>query len=239
MSERLDKLLVQAGIGSRSEVKGYIRAGRIRVGGAIVKECEYKADSGAEISFDGRLLNTAKFRYFMLNKPAGVVSATEDRNDKTVTELFAKEKVKELFPVGRLDKDTEGLLIMTNDGETAHKLLSPKKHVDKTYYARVSGCLEKSDIVVFEAGIEFRDFKSLPAKLKILSVDRENNISEAEVTICEGKYHQVKRMFAHTGKEVTYLKRLSMGSLMLDKSLKPGEYRELTADEIERIVSGG
>ena len=176
----------------------------------------------------------AEFEYYMLNKPAGCVSATSDNLHKTVLELIDTKVRKDLFPVGRLDIDTEGLLLITNDGALAHQLLSPKKHVDKTYYAEIEGMITNEDVVAFKEGLDIgENTLTLPAKLVILE---SGTISKIEVTIQEGKYHQVKRMFEAVGKRVVYLKRLSMGTLTLDETLKPGEYRQLTPEEIEHLI---
>lgn len=170
--------------------------------------------------------------YYMLNKPAGVISASEDRRERTVVDLITTKKRNDLFPVGRLDRDTEGLLLITNDGDLAHRLLSPKKHVDKVYYARIDGKVTEEDQKVFAEGLDIgEEKKTLPAQLHILKSGEE---SEITLTIREGKFHQVKRMFHAVGKEVVYLKRLQMGSLKLDETLRPGEYRKLT--EQERLI---
>ena len=184
----------------------------------------------------------ARYEYFMLNKPSGVVSATEDKKEKTVLDLLRSGKSsdkgtgmlrEDLFPVGRLDKDTEGLLLITNDGELAHRLLSPKKHVDKVYYAEIRGRVGDEDVRLFGLGLDIGDEKAtLPAELKIID---PGEISLIQVTVREGRYHQVKRMFRAVGKEVIYLKRLSMGSLVLDEALAPGEFRRLTEEEVERL----
>ncbi len=231
---RLDKYLADMGVGTRSEVKGYIRKGRVRVNGRIVKEPDIKLDIlNSEVYFDSRKMEYESLEYYMLNKPAGVVSATADNFCKTVVELIKEGKNKELFPVGRLDKDTEGLLLITNDGELAHRLLLPKKHVAKVYYARMKGRVTEEDVKIFKAGIRLEeDFVTLPARLVILKADV---ISTVEVTIYEGKFHQVKRMFEAIGKEVIYLKRLSMGGLQLDEALAPGEYRRLTGEELSKL----
>ena len=172
----------------------------------------------------------------MLNKPAGIISASEDDSEDTVVDLIPEPKRRDLFPVGRLDRDTEGLLLITNDGALAHRLLSPKHHVDKTYYVEVSGVLNESDIELFGQGLVLTDgLECLPADLKILSVSDDEYASAAEITIREGKFHQVKRMFSSVGAEVTYLKRLSMGSVTLDPGLEPGECRRLTAGELEAL----
>jgi 16S rRNA pseudouridine516 synthase len=238
MSEqlRLDKYLADMGIGTRSEIKQWIRKGRVKINGALCKSPETKVSTESdEILFDGAGVNYTRYLYFMLNKPAGVVSATTDKVSKTVLDLIADKQGKDLFPVGRLDKDTEGLLILTNDGDLAHQLLSPKKHVDKVYYAKVKGKVTDEDKEAFSAGVSIEeDYITLPAKLTILKSDQ---ISEIELTIQEGKFHQVKRMFEAVGKEVIYLKRLSMGGLSLDPGLSTGEYRLLSEDEIEYLKS--
>ena len=173
----------------------------------------------------------------MLNKPAGVISATEDKFSETVVDLIKSSKRKDLFPVGRLDKDTEGLLLLTNDGDLAHKLLSPKKRISKVYYARIDGRVTNEDIDTFKQGVTLEDgYETMPADLTIL---RSDESSEIELTIYEGKFHQVKRMFESIGKEVTYLRRLSMGPIELDENLLLGEYRALTADEINLLKNVG
>ena len=172
----------------------------------------------------------------MLNKPAGVISASEDPRQKTVIDLIDGQHRQDLYPVGRLDKDTEGLLLITNDGELTHRLLSPKKHVDKVYYARIKGRMTEADVTAFRQGLQVdAELKALPAELKILSSGED---SEVEVTIREGKFHQIKRMFQAVGKEVAYLKRLSMGSLRLDPELDLGQYRRLTDEELEGLLAG-
>ena len=235
---RLDKYLTAMGVGTRSEVKTYIRKGRVQVDGQVVKEPDIKINTtNVQVLFDNKLLQYEEFVYYMLNKPAGVVSATTDNQSTTVVELIKEGKNKEIFPVGRLDKDTEGLLLITNDGDLSHQLLSPRKHIGKVYYAKVKGCVTQEDILAFEKGIRINDeFTTLPAKLNIIKSDE---ISEIEVTIFEGKFHQVKRMFMAVGKEVIYLKRLSMGNLRLDETLLPGEYRRLTQGEINSLKNKG
>ena len=231
---RLDKFLTEMGIGTRTEVKKYIKQGKVKVDGETVKLPETKVDAGRqEITYLEHPVQYKAFEYVMLNKPAGVVSATTDAREKTVLDLISEKKRKDLFPVGRLDKDTEGLLLITNDGELAHRLLAPKKHVDKVYYAKVKGVVTERDVIAFAEGISIGQGETAkPAVLKILVSDV---LSEIRLTIQEGKFHQVKRMFAAVGKEVVYLKRLSMGSLILDESLRPGEYRPLTKEERERL----
>lgn len=219
------------GKGTRSEVKKAISKGLVRVNNVIVKKPETKLDTDSDhVLFDGVLVGYAQHEYYMLNKPAGVISATEDKREKTVIDLIIERKRKDLFPVGRLDRDTEGLLLISNDGELAHRLLSPSKHVDKVYYAKIDGEVTIEDVEAFQQGVDIGKEKlTRPAKLRVL---KSGTQSEIELTICEGKFHQVKRMFQAVGKEVVYLKRLQMGTLILDESLKPGEYRELTEQEI-------
>lgn len=228
---RLDKFLCDMGIGTRSEVKNYIKNGRITFNGEIIKTPDKKVNvTQDEVFLDRHSISYSQYEYYMLNKPSGVVSARIDNVNKTVIELITISKRKDLFPVGRLDKDTEGLLFITNDGELAHQLLSPKKQIGKKYYAKIKGIATMEDVKIFQEGIRLEeDFLTLPAKLEILQA---GDISEIEVTIYEGKFHQVKRMFLHVGKEVIYLKRISMGNLILDPNLQNGEYRPLTKDEI-------
>lgn len=233
---RLDKYLADVGAGSRSQVKKDIRQGFVKVNGRTLRKGEEKIDSRADqVFYRGRLLSYQKHSYYMLHKPAGVVTACEDRREKTVMDLLEGGLQKNLFPVGRLDKDTEGLLLITDDGELAHRLLSPRKHVDKTYYARVRGRVDERDKEAFSEGLQVdKDFKALPADLVI---ERSGEISEVLITIREGKFHQIKRMFAAVGKEVVYLKRLSMGALTLDDKLSKGAYRPLTEQEIKKLKS--
>lgn len=231
---RLDKYLADMGIGTRSEIKLYIRKGRVKVNGEVCIKPEYKVSVIDDtVLFDEKMVNYNEYIYIMLHKPNGVVSATTDNVSRTVIDLLGDIKHKDLFPVGRLDKDTEGLLLLTNDGELAHQLLSPKKHVDKVYYVKVKGRVTDEDKEAFYKGVDIKDDKlTLPADLKILS---SGDISEAELTIREGRFHQVKRMFEAVGKEVIYLKRLSMGGLVLDPSLAPGQYRELSEKELNEL----
>ena len=224
---RLDKYLAEMGVGTRQEVKKQIRQGKVTVNGTVVKAADTKIDETCdEVTIGGRNISYVSYEYYMLNKPGGVVSATEDRRDTTVIDLIKDKKRKDLFPVGRLDKDTEGLLLITNDGDLAHRLLAPKKHVDKVYYAKIDGMVTEEDVKRFAEGM------TRPAKLDIMKSAEE---SEIRLTIHEGKFHQVKRMFLAVGKEVTYLKRERMGPLCLDENLKPGEYRLLTEEEIENV----
>lgn len=231
---RLDKYLADMGVGTRAEVKKYIKQGKVTVDGAVVKSAELKIDQKVQqVMFQGALIGYEEFEYYMLHKPAGVISATTDSKDKTVVDIISDKKRKDLFPVGRLDKDTEGLLLITNDGDLAHKLLSPKKHVDKVYYAKVDGIVSEEDVKAFREGVSIGQGEiAKPAVLEILKAD---TVSEIKVTIQEGKFHQVKRMFHTIGKEVLYLKRLSMGSLVLDDSLPLGAYRKLTREELEEL----
>lgn len=190
-----------------------------------------------EICFDGQKLDYEEFVYYMMNKSKGVISATEDPKHKTVLDLLDDlARSKEVFPVGRLDIDTHGLLLLTNDGQLAHALLSPKRHVDKTYLAQVDGIMTKEDVETFAKGIPLKDFTCQPAKLELVSLDREKNQSLVRVTIAEGKFHQVKRMVAYCGKEVVDLQRLTMGTLTLDENLKRGEWRRLTKEELEGLL---
>lgn len=235
---RLDKYLADMSIGTRQEVKKYIRQGRVKINEDIIKKPEYKIREGEDkVMFDGAPVVYETFEYYMLNKPAGVISATEDKRDKTVLDLIKEKKRKDLFPVGRLDKDTEGLLLITNDGALAHRLLSPKKHVDKCYYAKISGAVTEDDVRAFKEGINIGTQEepewTMPADLQIL----ENGMfSRIRLTIREGRFHQVKRMFLAVGKEVIYLKRERMGALVLDETLAPGEYRKLTDSERKSIL---
>ena len=226
--ERLDKIISATGKKSRREVREMVRQGRVLVDGKPAPAADIKVDpQTAVILLDGEPLGYEKFTYVMLHKPAGVLTATEDRRQETVLDLLPPElRRRALSPVGRLDKDTEGLLLLTNHGQLAHRLLSPKSHVDKVYYARVDGALEPGDIAAFAAGMTLGDgLECLPAGLEILSP------TEALVTLREGKFHQVKRMLAARGKPVLYLKRLSMGRLRLDPALAPGAWRMLTEEE--------
>ena len=234
MKIRLDKYLADMGKGTRSEVKKAISKGLVRVNNTVVKKPETKLDTDVDsVLYNGETVGYAQFEYYMLNKPAGVISATEDRHEKTVVDLITDKKRKDLFPVGRLDRDTEGLLLITNDGELAHRLLSPVKHVDKVYYAKIDGMVTEADVEAFQKGVDIGEEKpTRPARLRILISDE---VSEIELTIREGKFHQVKRMFHAVGKEVVYLKRLRMGTLVLDESLKTGAYRPLTEEEITEL----
>ena len=235
---RLDKYLVACAVGSRTEVKNLLKAGRVTVNGKKEKSAKLQINEETdEICFDGQKLIYEEFVYYMMNKPQGVISATEDPKHKTVLDLLDDlARSKEVFPVGRLDIDTHGLLLLTNDGQLAHALLSPKRHVDKTYLARVDGIMTQEDVEKFAQGILLKDFICQPAILELVSIDREKSQSLVRVTIAEGKFHQVKRMVAYCDKEVVNLKRLTMGTLTLDENLKRGEWRRLTKEELEGLL---
>ena len=248
MSEtiRLDKFLADMSVGTRSQVKALISKGRVKLDGNIVREPSVKLDiKTCRVEIDGKQIGYCTYEYYMLNKPSGVVSATEDKNDKTVIDLISTKVRKDLFPVGRLDKDTEGLLIITNDGELSHKLLSPKKHVKKTYYVETDIYIDKKMTEVLENGVDIGDDRlTMKAEVKVSNQKNkddaltagEKNVSY--ITIKEGRFHQVKRMYQAVGATVIYLKRISMGNLNLDESLKPGEYRLLTDEEIRLLKRG-
>ncbi len=235
---RLDKFLVACAVGSRTEVKNLLKSGRVTVNGKKEKSAKSHINEETdEICFDGQKLEYEEFVYYMMNKPQGVISATEDPKHKTVLNLLDDyARAKEVFPVGRLDIDTHGLLLLTNDGQLAHALLSPKRHVDKIYLAQVDGIMTDEDIETFAKGIPLKDFTCQPAKLELVSMDAEKNQSLVRVTIAEGKFHQVKRMVAYCGKEVVDLQRLNMGILTLDENLKPGEWRRLSKEELEGLL---
>lgn len=241
---RLDKYLTEMNKGSRSQIKEAAKKGRIQVNGQTEKKTDRKIDPQADqVLLDGKPVAYHAYEYYMLNKPQGVVSATEDRIHKTVIDLLGGEIRRDLFPVGRLDIDTEGLLLLTNDGELAHQLLSPKKHVDKQYYARVAGTLPPDSKEQIAAGMTLSDgTQVMPGELSILTPVCEcgevSSETEILLTIREGKFHQVKRMFEALGCQVVFLKRLSMGSLRLDESLRPGEFRKLTEEELEGLKEG-
>ena len=234
MKIRLDKLLGNLGYGTRSVLKKEMKTGCVTVNGQIVKDSSLIVDTDIDIvTYYSETVNYIKYIYLMMNKPQGVISATEDYHcAETVIDLLDDfNKNFKPFPVGRLDKDTEGLLILTNNGKFAHNMLSPRKHVDKTYFAYIEGRLTDDDVKAFEDGVTFLDdgYKTMPAKLEII---KSKDISECKVTIKEGKFHQVKRMFEAVDKRVIYLKRLSMGPITLDEDLELGEYRELNETEM-------
>jgi len=229
---RLDKFLCDNGYGTRSQVKQLIKKGHVLVNGGLCKEAEHKIDNENDsVTVDGKECRYTEFIYYMFHKPADCVCAVKDNVSRTVMEYLAKEDLrKDLFPVGRLDKDTEGLLLITNDGALSHKMLSPKKHVPKTYYVKLKKALSDVNVNLLETGVDIGDEKkTLPAIVKIL--DRK----EILLTISEGRFHQIKRMLLSVGNEVTYLKRISMGGLFLDENLKPGEYRPLTGEELKKL----
>ncbi|HFL2403277.1 TPA: pseudouridine synthase [Clostridioides difficile] len=233
--QRIDKILSNLGYGSRSEIKKYCKQGSVVVNGSEVSNPGTQVDTeNDEILFNGEEVIYREYIYLMMNKPDGYISATTDKYDPTVLDLIDLSYLAfEPFPVGRLDKDTEGLLVLTNDGKISHRVLSPKKHVPKTYYAKIDGVVTEEDVEAFLEGVVLDDgYKTMPSQLNILKSDDE---SEIELTIHEGKFHQVKRMFESVGKKVVYLKRLSMGNLKLDESLELGEYRELTDEEVKLI----
>ena len=232
---RLDKLLSNMGYGSRKEVRQVLKNGAVRVNGETVKNASAHINTTEDsVTLLGSAIVYREFIYIMMNKPQGVLSATEDSRDETVVDLLDEEfQHFKPFPVGRLDKDTEGFLLLTNDGKLTHSLLSPKKGVPKTYYAHISGVVTAEDIESFDRGVMLDDgYVTKPGRLRILKSDET---SEIELTITEGKFHQVKRMFEAVGKKVIYLKRLSMGPLSLDESLPLGTYRELTEEEVELL----
>lgn len=266
MKLRLDKYLADMGLGTRTGVKDLIKKGCISCNGEIVKKPEIKVDTEQDrVFYNGQEIQYNTMEYYIMNKPAGVLTATEDKKQKTVLDLLESSVRKDVFPVGRLDKDTEGLLLITNDGNLAHRLLSPKKHIAKRYFAIVSGIMEAQDIQAFANGLivpeyrregeliaqetstvlqeqrfknnsdRFAAFQAMPAEMKVLFLDREKNISHVEIQVYEGKFHQIKRMCQAVGKPVNYLKRISMGNLELDVSLKPGEYRKLTEEEVRYV----
>lgn len=244
---RIDKILANSGYGSRKDVKKLLRAKAVTVNGVIIRDAAAHVDPEKDFIFvGGDQVRYQEFIYLVMNKPAGVISATEDRVHETVLDLLSEADFsREPFPVGRLDIDTEGLLILTNDGKFAHEVLAPKKHVDKTYYAQIAGLVTPADIAAFAKGVILKgnatkgeeDYETKPAVLKILTTDTETGTSEIEVTITEGKFHQVKRMFESVGKTVLYLKRIQMGKLVLDETLPLGAYRELTEAELALVLT--
>ena len=225
---RLDKWIAAGALLTRSETRKVIKAGRVTVDGQVCKKPDQKLDrTQARVFLDGKAVAYETYIYLMMNKPAGVVSATKDRHDQTVLSLLDRP-YRDLFPAGRLDKDTEGLLLLTNDGPLAHELLAPGKHVDKTYYARLDGPVGEKEIAAFREGLDIGDQKpTLPARLEI-----GKSPEEVWITIQEGRFHQIKRMAEAVGRTVIYLRRISMGPLTLDESLKPGQYRRLTRKEL-------
>ena len=234
---RLDKFLVESGLGSRSQVKQLLKKGQVWVNGAAVTSAKIQIDERSDqIVVDGQTLVYEKFVYYLLNKPKGVISATEDDRHKTVLDLLDDAaRQKEVFPVGRLDVDTHGLLLLTNNGQLSHAMLSPKRHVAKVYQAQVAGLMDQADVERFAQGIELKDFTCQPAQLEILERDEGAKTSLVRITLSEGKFHQVKRMVLACGKEVIDLQRLSMGPLQLDPSLELGQWRRLTEEEMQSL----
>ena len=236
--ERLDKIISNLGYGSRKDIKSFAKKGLIEVDGVIVKDNGMAVDPEKSIiKINGEEIVYRKYIYLMMNKPDGVISATRDNRDETVIDLLDVDHQNfEPFPIGRLDKDTVGLLLLTNDGELNHRLIAPKWHVDKVYYAKINKSVDENDIIAFRNGITLDDgYKCLEAKLEILSSSDE--LSEIRLTIQEGKFHQVKRMFEAVDKEVIYLKREEFGGLLLDPTLEEGEYRELSDEELSVLKS--
>ncbi|WP_374140542.1 pseudouridine synthase [Leptotrichia hongkongensis] len=235
---RLDKFLANSGIGTRKEVKDILKNKKISVNDTFVKDGKIQIDEEKDIvKYQDKIIYYKPFVYIMMNKPAGVISATEDNHHKTVIDLLNNEyRTYDIFPVGRLDIDTEGLLLLTNDGVLSHNLLSPKKHVDKKYYVKIANSLSDDDIKMLENGIKLEEnFVTKKAKVEIICNNSEKNENLAYITISEGKFHQVKRMFKAVNNEVLYLKRVKMGGLSLDEKLKLGEYRELTEEELNNL----
>lgn len=234
---RLDKFLANMKVGSRSQVHEIIKAGQVTVNGKVCRSAKQKVKEDAEVLVNGQAVVYQQYHYFLLNKPAGVLSATEDFQQKTVLDLLKdQDRYQKIAPVGRLDKDTTGLLLLTNDGQLAHQLLAPEYHVPKTYYALLAGVADEETAKAIAAGLTLKDGTELkPGQLKILRQDKDQEQSEIEITITEGKYHQVKRMFASQGMKVLKLKRLSMGPLTLPTDLAPGSYRPLTEEELAAL----
>ncbi|MED3552906.1 pseudouridine synthase [Cytobacillus praedii] len=233
---RIDKMLANLGFGSRKDVKQLLKSGAVEVNEQKVKDASKHVDPVKDsVTINGEEVVYREFIYLMMNKPQGVISATEDSQHETVLDILEPEDlVFSPFPVGRLDKDTEGLLLLTNDGQLAHRLLSPKKHVPKTYFAVINSEVTGEDIAAFEKGVILDDgYETKPGELKII---KSGMTSDIELTITEGKFHQVKRMFEAVGKRVIYLQRISMGPLQLDETLELGEYRELTEEELESLM---
>ena len=224
-------------VGSRKEVHKLIKAGSVTINGQKVKTPKEKVKESDVVKVNGQEITYQQYHYFLLNKPKGVLSATEDLHQKTVIDLLeVKDQYKDLAPVGRLDKDTTGLLLITNDGQLNHELLAPNKHVDKVYQALIAGQVTADTVATFASGMKLKDGTVLkPAKLKVLDVDESKDLSKIRITIKEGKYHQIKRMFGAVGMKVLELDRLQMGDLRLDQNLKRGKYRELLNEELTRL----
>ena len=236
---RLDKFLTTAHLGMRYEVAQFIKEGKVKVNGKVVTVPETQIDEEQdEVRYLGQIVGNIEKVYYMFHKPAGCITARKDLEKKTVLDYFHQVDVSSIFPVGRLDKDTEGLLIITNDGDMAHRLLSPKHHIDKTYYVVAKGSIDNKYIDEFKNGLVVdKDFTAMPAKLEILQYNNQDDTTFLNITIQEGKFHQIKRMFKAAGSEVLYLKRLSMGKLQLDETLEPGKFRPLTGSEIDLLKS--
>ena len=236
---RIDKYLANMNVGSRKEVHKLIKAGNVTINGQKVKTPKEKVKENDLVEVNGQEIVYEQYHYFLLNKPKGVLSATEDLHQKTVIDLLkSKDRYKDLAPVGRLDKDTTGLLLITNDGQLNHELLAPTKHVDKVYEALIAGQASADTIATFASGMKLKDGTVLkPAKLEVLDVDEGKDQSKIRITIKEGKYHQIKRMFGAVGMKVLELDRLQMGDLSLDPNLKRGQYRELTSEELDNLKS--
>ena len=236
--ERVDKVLANLGYGSRKDIKKLCKSGEVKIDGEVIKDSSYKFDPKvSEITISDAEIMYRDYIYLMMNKPPGVISATFDNMHETVIDIIIDEfRALEPFPVGRLDKDTEGLMLISNDGKLSYKLLSPKRQIPKTYYAEVEGRVTEEDVKAFSEGVfimdEDEEYETLPARLNIIE---SGDVSKVEVTIVEGKFHQVKRMFLAVNKEVVYLKRISIGSLVLDDDLELGEYRELTLEELDEL----
>ena len=234
--DRIDKILANLGFGTRKEIKAVVKNGEVKINGTVIKDSSVKIDPDkSTIEVGGNVVEYKKNIYLLMNKPQGVVSATFDNYDETVIDILEPEyQAFKPFPVGRLDKDTEGLLLITNDGELNHRMISPKNHVDKVYYAEIDKYLDERDVNRFKKGIQLKDgYKCLPGKLHIIESNEDG--AKVEVTIQEGKFHQVKRMFNALGKNVVYLKRIKFGPIELDEDLNLGQYRELSKNEIENI----
>ncbi|MGO3575364.1 MAG: pseudouridine synthase [Lactobacillus helveticus] len=234
---RIDKYLANMNVGSRKEVHVLIKKGIVTVNGDVVKTPKQQVKESDEVLVDGQEVNYQKYHYFLMNKPKGLLSATEDRSQRTVISLLKpQDQYQEITPVGRLDKDTTGLLLLTNDGQLNHELLVPNKHVDKIYRAKIAGVADDETVKTFASGMTLGDGTKLkPAELKILAQDEEHDSSEIEIKIREGKYHQIKRMFGAVGMKVVELERISMGKLKLPKDLKRGNYIELSLDDVSKI----
>ena len=233
---RLDKYLSDMGIASRSDLKKDIRKGLVFVNGEMIRDASFTVNSDSRILYKGEEITYEEYSYYMMNKPVGVLSSTEDRKQKTVLDLFSECHRKDLFPVGRLDKDAEGLLLIMNDGKLAHTLLSPKNHIEKKYYVEIPASLKDEDLEPLRHGIQYdTDLVAEPAQVQLLSANPDK--SAVEIIITEGKFHQIKKMFLALSENyvVTKLKRISMGNISLDENLSPGQYRKLSPEEIEGL----